>query len=283
MIGFELAEPATLEEALRLLDPSDPAVRPISGGTAVMLLMKSGLYRPQLLVSLRRIEDRHRRIEVAADGALRIGAMALLAELERSEAAARHAPVIRQALRILSNVRVRNQATLGGHLAHADPHMDLPPVLAALGARVTVASHRGERDLAVEALASGYLETVLANDELIVAVTVPPQRGARTSYAKITARSADDWPSVGIAVSVGGASGPRAFVGAATERPMRLVAAEAILAVGTDDARLRRAGEAAAEEADPVTDQHGSAAYKRQLIRVHLPRAVRSALAEGAA
>lgn len=281
MIGFELAEPATLAEAVGLLDPADPAVRPVGGGTAVMLMMKSGLYRPRRLVSLRRIEADHRRI-AAEDGTLRIGALAPLSDLEHDPEVARHAPVIARALRRLSNVRVRNQATVGGHLAHADPHMDLPPVLAALGARVTVVGPRGARELAVAALYSGYLETVLANDELIAALIVPAQGKARAAYAKVTARAADDWPSVGIAVSVGGSDGPRAFVGAATEVPTRLAAAEAELARGTDDASLKRAGEAAAAEADPIADQHGSAAYKRQLIRAHLPRAVRAALAGGA-
>ncbi len=282
MIGFELAEPRTLAEAMRLLDPADPSVRPISGGTAVMLMLKSGLYRPTRLVSLRRIEDRYRRIEAAADGTLHIGAMTPLAALERSEVVARHAPVIVRTMRTLSNVRVRNQATVGGHLAHADPHMDLPPVLAALGASVTIAAPRGERTVPVEALYSGYLQTVLANDELIVALTIPPQGGARAAYAKVTARSADDWPSVGIAVSLGGPNGPRAYVGAATEVPTRLKAAEAVLAAATDAAGLRRAGEEAADEADPIADQHGSAAYKRQLIRVHLARAVHAALNGGA-
>ncbi len=282
MIGFDLAEPRTLAEAMRLLDPADPSVRPISGGTAVMLMLKSGLYRPTRLVSLRQIEDRYRRIEAAADGTLHIGAMTPLAALERSEVVARHAPVIVRTMRTLSNVRVRNQATVGGHLAHADPHMDLPPVLAALGASVTVAGPRGERDMPVEALYSGYLQTVLANDELIVALTIPPQGKARAAYAKVTARSADDWPSVGIAVSLGGPNGPRAYVGAATEVPTRLKAAEAVLATATDAAGLRRAGEEAADEADPIADQHGSAAYKRQLIRVHLARAVHAAMNGGA-
>jgi aerobic carbon-monoxide dehydrogenase medium subunit len=282
MIGFELAEPRTLAEAMRLLDPSGPSVRPIAGGTAVMLMLKSGLFRPQRLVSLRRIEPRYSDIE-ARDGALRIGAMARLAELEHSEEVARHAPVIARTLRTLSNVRVRNVATVGGHLAHADPHMDLPPVLAALGASISVASPRGERTLAVEKLYSGYLATVLAPDELIVELAIPAQGKARAAYAKVTARSADDWPAVGIAVAIeaeGGATRrARAFVGAATETPTRLAAAEKILTGATvDDAALRRAGEAAAAEADPIADQHGSAAYKRQLIRVHFGRAVRAAL-----
>ena len=83
-----------------------------------------------------------------------------------------------QTLRTLSNVRVRNVATVGGHLAHADPHMDLPPVLIALGAHIAVAGPAGERTIPVEDLFAGYFETVLRRDELITAVVVPAQGGA---------------------------------------------------------------------------------------------------------
>ncbi len=202
MIGFALAEPRTMDEALRLLDPADPAVRPVGGGTAVMLMMKSGLYRPSRLVSLRRIEARY---QTHRGGCRRQPAHRRDAPFSATwngpSSVAQHAPVIARTLRTLSNVRVRNQATVGGHLAHADPHMDLPPVLAALGASVTIASPRGVRTVAVVDLYAGYLETVLGNDELIAELVVPSQDGARAAYAKVTARSADDWPSVGIAVS----------------------------------------------------------------------------------
>jgi carbon-monoxide dehydrogenase medium subunit len=100
--------------------------------------------------------------------------MVRLAEIERSAAVRAVAPVIAETLLTHSNVRVRNVATLGGNLAQADPHMDLPPVLIALGATVRVAGPSGERSVAVEDLFTGYLETVLANNELITSVSIPP-------------------------------------------------------------------------------------------------------------
>ena len=148
MIPFELAEPASLAEAINLLDPDDASVRPIAGGTALMLMMKAGVFRPAKLVSLRAIRELC-AIETQVDGALEIGAMTPLSVLERSAAVRAHAPVITQTLRTLSNVRVCNVATLGGHLAHADPHMDLPPVLIALGAHIAVAGPGGERTLPI--------------------------------------------------------------------------------------------------------------------------------------
>ena len=139
MTPFELAEPATLGEAIALLDPDDPTVRPIAGGTALMLMMKAGVFRPTRLVSLRKLGAQYARIAAGSNGALAIGAMTPLAAVERSPEVARAAPVIPRAMRRLSNIRVRNVATVGGNLAHGDPHMDLPPVLIALDAKVSVA------------------------------------------------------------------------------------------------------------------------------------------------
>jgi carbon-monoxide dehydrogenase medium subunit len=279
MIPFELVEPNSLSEALGLLDPDDPAVRPIAGGTALMLTMKSGLYRPQRLVSLRALGPALTGIAATSDGGVEIGAMVRLADIERSAAVRQTAPVIADTLLTHSNVRVRNVATIGGNLAHGDPHMDLPPVLIALGASVRAVGPSGERDIPVEDLFTGYMTTVLGNDELITALSVPPQTGRRAAYAKITARTADDWPALGIAVSIGAAD-VRIAVGAATEIPMRLTETEALLAGRRiDDALLREAGKCAAAEAPVVADLHGSASYKRVLVEVHLRRALHKALA----
>src|SRR5258708_21163831 len=98
MTPFELVEPATLGEALALLDPDDPDIRPIAGGTALMLMMKSGLYRPQRLVSLRALGPALTGIAATPDGGLEIGAMVCLAQLRRSDAARRAAPVIADTL-----------------------------------------------------------------------------------------------------------------------------------------------------------------------------------------
>jgi carbon-monoxide dehydrogenase medium subunit len=283
MIPFELVVPTSLGEAIGLLDPDDSLIRPIAGGTAVMLMMKAGIFRPRRLVSLHAIEPRYRGIETGPGGELYVGAMVSLAQLERSALVQREWPVITRTLRTLSNVRVRNVATIGGHLAHADPHMDLPPVLSTLGASVTIAGPRGERTVRVEELSKGYYETVLGTNELITLVTVPSQGRRTAAYLKCTARSADDWPALGVAVSLdmeGVAIRDAAVViSAATDRPMRLPAAEAVLRGGTvEDAILRRAGEAAAADVEIVGDARGSASYKKHLLRVYVGRAVRSAL-----
>jgi carbon-monoxide dehydrogenase medium subunit len=250
MSPFELLAPATLAEAVALLEDED--TRPFSGGTALMLMMKAGVLRPKRLVSLRRLGlDR-----IESGSSLRVGAMTTLRALEKSEAVQSGWPVIAKMLRTLSNVRVRNVATVGGALAHADPHMDLPPLLAALGARVVVQGKRGTRTVPVEDLYAGYLETTLRN-ELITHVEIPAAGSKRAAYLKCTTRSADDWPAVGVAVVLG--QDERIFVSAATDRPTRISSEKDIAGLPIEG------------------DLHGSAEYKRQLLKVYLKRAMHEA------
>jgi len=288
MTPFELLEPTSLPEAIALLDPDDTTVRPIAGGTALMLMMKAGVFRPSRLVSLRKLPAENARIAVAEDGSagkgrLTIGAMCPLAVVERSADVARFAPVIPRAMRRLSNIRVRNVATIGGNLAHGDPHMDLPPILVALGAEVAVTGPKGERSVAVEDLFVGYFETVLQKNELISQLRIPPQGKSRAAYMKVTTGSVEDWPAVGVAVSLqldgSTISSARVVVSAATEKAIRLVGAEQALAgAAADDKTLARAGDAAADLVECISDVRGSAAYKRELVRVFVRRALRQAL-----
>jgi carbon-monoxide dehydrogenase medium subunit len=287
MTPFELLEPNSLKEALGLLDPDDPSVRPVGGGTALMLMMKAGVFRPTRLISLRKIGGLS-GIKTGRDGGLTIGAMTPLAALEHSADVARVAPVITRAMRRLSNVRVRNVATVGGAIAHGDPHMDLPPVLIALGASVTLISPTGERTIKVEDVLTGYYETALEKNELISELTIPAQGARRAAYIKFTAGSAEDWPALGVAVSLDtdGDTVRSATVvaSAATARAIRLTGAESALKGGRiDDKTLARAGDAGAQEAEVISDVRGSAPYKRELIRVHVGRAVRQALAQNGA
>ena len=282
MTPFELIEPRTLREAAALLGTDDAAVRAIAGGTALMLMMKSGVFQPTRLVSLRGVESGYAQIAVEPDGSLRVGALTTLSALARSPAVRSAAPVITRTLKTLSNVRVRNVATLGGHLAHADPHMDLPPVLMALDATVTAVTPTASRTIAVADLYVAYYETALARNELIAEVVVPSQLGRRAAYMKVTTRSADDWPTLGIAVSLsvdgGVVTDARIVASAATETPTRLQSAESVLrGMAVTDNLLKRCGEAAAAEVQLVADARGSAAYKSELLRVYTTRAVRAA------
>jgi carbon-monoxide dehydrogenase medium subunit len=285
---FDLVEPASLKEAIALIDPDDPDVRAIAGGTALMLMMKAGVFRPTRLVSLRKVSDSLTGITASASGELTIGAMTPLSTIEHSSDVLRHAPVIVRTMTRLSNVRVRNVATVGGALAHADPHMDLPPVLIALGASVAIAGPSGERTLAVEDMLTGYYETALAKNELITQVRVPAQGARRAVYFKVTTGSADDWPALGVAVSLDMAGSnvksARIVVSAATTKASRLIAAEnALIGKTADDATLKSVADAAMDEADILADVRGTVSYKRELLRVYAARAVRAAVQQSGA
>lgn len=282
MIPFDLAEPTSLAAAVKLLNPDDPTIRPIAGGTALMLMMKAGVFNPEKLVSLRKIESKYSSISASADG-LRIGAMTALSALEHSADVKKHAPVITRTLLTLSNVRVRNVATVGGALAHGDPHMDLPPVLIALGASIGVAGPAGRRTLPVEDLFAGYYETVLEKNELIAEVHVPSQGAKKAAYMKVTTGSADDWPALGVAAVIDGdgrsIKSARLVASAATDKATRLKAAEVLLNGKTvDDKLLAQAGEAAVGEVEFIADVRGSVPYKKELMKVYVRRAVRAAL-----
>jgi carbon-monoxide dehydrogenase medium subunit len=155
--------------------------------------------------------------------------------------------------------------------------MDLPPVLMALGATVTVAGPKKERSIALEDLFAGYYETTLARDELITEALVPSMQGKRAAYIKVTTRAAHDWPALGVAVALGG-DGPRIVISAATEKAMRVPEAEAALNGKDDGAAFKRAAEAAADTAELMSDAQGSAAYKKQLVRVYVERALKAAV-----
>jgi carbon-monoxide dehydrogenase medium subunit len=230
--------------------------RPFSGGTALMLMMKAGVLHPERLVSLGKLGLD--KIEIGPAGELRIGSMVSLRKIETSEAVRRGWPAIGRTLLRLSNVRVRNVARLGGHLAHGDPHTDLPPLLSALGAVATIAGPAGERRAAVESLYAGYLETTLARNELIVRVDVPAMGKKQAAYLKCTTRSVDDWPAVGVAVVLDGDQ-QTIFVSAATDKPTRLASVDEV------------------EQLNIEGDLHGSAAYKRHLMRVYVKRAIHEA------
>lgn len=266
-------------DLLREAEAEGLNARVIGGGTALMLLKRTGYFRPELLVSLRDLRPQLAGVTQVDGGWHRVGAMTTLEELRSSPVTVQH-DAVRQALERLANVRVRHAATIGGHLAHADPHMDLPAVLMALGAQVlTAGASSGPRSLGVEQLITGYYETCLEPGELITAVDIPVTApDQRSTYEKFTFLGEDDWPSVGVAAVHGRPGAAVCLVASAiSDRPLRLTAAEERLASGGWPARAEAAA-LAAQDVEPTSDLHGSAAYKRQMLQVMVRRAVETVL-----
>lgn len=285
MRDFIYHAPASLDEALSLLEEHGEDARPIAGGTAMVNLLKQNLVYADHLVGLGKVPGL--RGISRSNGDLRIGALTKHREVERSADVAEAAPLLAEAYSRVATVRIRNMATVGGGLTHADPAQDPPPALMALGARVVLASSGGTRELLVEDLFVDYYETALEPGELLTEVIVPAQPSdARAVYLKFLPRTEDDYATVAVAalarVENGTCAGVRVALGAVAPTPVRATAVEAALEGQpvTADA-IRSAAEAVAAQVDPLADFRGSSEYKRDMAVVFTRRALEQALGLG--
>jgi aerobic carbon-monoxide dehydrogenase medium subunit len=278
-VSFDYVVPDSLDEAIERLAADEDAVA-IAGGTAFALLYRQGLIRPTSVVAIRHLPGLA-GVEARGDG-LWIGAAATHREIERSPDVRRSHPALAAAESQVATVRIRNQATLGGNLAHADPAHDPPSVLIALDAVAHLRGPGGSaRQVPLDAFFVDYLATVLEPGELIIGIEVPPMAaGTRAAYHKFLPRSADDYATVAVAVAVRldddrRVAAARIALGAVGPTPIRATAAETAL-VGTvpDAAAVAQAAELARDAVDPLDDARGSAAYKRDMTRVWVRRAL---------
>ncbi len=278
---FEYDDPSSVDETLGLLAEHGDAAKVLAGGQSLVPLLNFRLARPDRLVDINKVTELD--YLTLENGSLRIGALVRQSRLERSEDAARAVPLLREAVRFVGHVQIRNRGTVGGSVAHADPAAELPVALAALGARFRVRSARGERTLAAEEMFVTHLTTALEPDELLTEIEVPvPAVG--TGYAFVEfARRLGDFALGGAAVLIrvaGDGSCENASVAllAAGPTPVRASRAEELLlgrAFG--DASARDAAQAAVADLQPTTDIHGSSEYRRDLIEALLRRALAKA------
>lgn len=275
---MRLEQPADLEGVLAALEA--PGSMLVAGGTSVSLLLKHRLVAPERLVALRHV-DALSAIEAHPDGSLFVGATATLRAIAHAPEIRAGFPALAGAAAQVGNPRVRSVATLGGHLAHADPRQDLPPVLLALDGRVIAAGPRGRREIPMASLAIGLMETCLDDDEVILGVRVPPRRADSVgAYVRYTPVSAEDYPTVAVAVELSLGPGglvraARVAVGGAGPTARLIEEAAALLEGRSLDAAAREAaGAAVAGSVSPVGDQRGSPAYKAAMAALWTRRAL---------
>ena len=282
MHEFTFHSPETIAEALALLDQHAGEARVIAGGTALVLLMKQSLVQPRHVVSLDRVEGLG-GIRLDDDG-LHIGATARHRDVETSDLVRAHAPLLGDVYGRVSTVRIRNAATVGGGLAHADPAQDPPAALIALNASVRLVSSAGERTVPLDELFIDYYETTLAPGEIVREVVVPlPEPRARSVYLKFLPRTKDDYATVAVAAhaELDGARCERLRVAliAVGPTPLRALAVERALEGSAVTAgAIQRAAEAVADAVDPLDDFRGSAGYKRDMAVVFTRRALEQVL-----
>ena len=279
MREFDFLEPPSVAEASRMLADLGEDVRVIAGGTALMLAMRQRMLAPTHLISVARIE-RLRGIDFDAAQGLRIGALARHSDVARSPWVRQHAPVLASMAARVANPQVRNQGTIGGNLCYADPSTDPPGCLMALDASVVLGSVRGERVLSMEEFLVDYYVTALEPDEILLEIRVPPlTAGTVGVYTRYLRTAAEHRPlaSVAFVARREGARchAPRLVVGASTPVPTRLRRAEALLDGQTvTPALAAQAADVVAEDITPVEDLRGSAAFRREMVRVNARRTV---------
>ena len=288
MRSFEYIAPGSLDEALEAMMRHAPHVKPLAGGTDLLVDLKHTLNGPQVVLNIGDIPEL-KGIKETADG-LRIGATVTHTEIQQAPLIARHAPAMIAAAATIGAVQTRNMGTIGGNLVTCVPSMDSGPVLVALDAQVTVAGSEGLRQMPLTEFFVGPRKTALGPDELLVDILIPAAMlGRPASFLKFGLRKGQALALVNAAASVaiqdGRIAETRIALGAVSPTVIRAVKAEALVTgqeVG-DTAALRQAGEVAVTEARPIDDFRASAAYRRELIAVGTFRVLEEALTRATA
>lgn len=280
---YDYHEPDSVAEALELLARHGEDAHLLAGATAFTLLWRQGLLRPGHVVGLRRIASLGAITSVG--GGLTVGATVTHRAIERSADVGRYCPAMTRTFASVATVRVRNQATLGGNLAHADPAQDPPPMLIALGASVVARSPTGERTIPVDDLFVDIFTTSLRADEILTSVRFPALApGTRATYLKFLPRTADDYATVSVAATLrltddGTVADVRVALGSCGPTPIRARSVETALQGARPSApRIADAAATVTADIEPFDDVRGSAAYKRDMARVWIERAITSLL-----
>ncbi len=279
MNPIKFIEPTELSEAISLLDQHGDDAKIIAGGTSVVLMLQQRLVAPSVLISLGRIPN-YDFIRLESDE-LHIGALTNLRDLERSGIVSTFCPALAHTFHVVANVRVRNQATIGGNLASADYAADPPAMLTALEARVQVLGSETKREIPLDEFFLGFYTTALEPNEILTEIIIPKlPASARAAYQKYTSISAEGRPCVALGAvadfeSDGRCRNLRLAVGAAVETSQRVREAEA-MAHGhiLTDELVAAIAEEYARTLDPLADVRGSAWYRREMIRVFVKRAL---------
>jgi aerobic carbon-monoxide dehydrogenase medium subunit len=280
---FELALPRSIDEALRVLSERGSEAKLLAGGTDLLPQLKNGLLKPACVVDLSGVE-RVRTLTSDASG-LHVGAAVSARTLERDATTQKTYTSLAESGALVGSVQVRNLATLGGNLCNAAPSADMAPPLLALDAEAVIVGPKGERRVPVTDFFTGVHRTVLGPDEILLEIVVPAP-GARSGghYLRHTPRRELDIAVVGVAsqltLSNGVCSKARIALAAVAPVPLRARAAEqALEGKPVTPEAIERAAELALGVAKPISDQRGSADYRRHLVRVLTRRTLRTALA----
>jgi aerobic carbon-monoxide dehydrogenase medium subunit len=275
--SFDLLQPRSLPEAVELLAKHGDEARVIGGGTTLVILMKQRALYYRYLVDLQTIPGLN-EIKNETDG-VRIGALVTHRAVELSPAIRQSFSVVAEAFSHIGNVRVRETASVGGNLAHADYRLDPPPPLLVLGAEITAFGPNGSRTIALKNFFQGMYETALGPGEILVDVKIPfSPANSRAVYLRYSSLSATDWPCLGVAAFMTQDNGRynelRLALGGVAATPMLISGLEFTSDQKLDETVVEKVLSVVDEQISPFSDLRGSEWYKRRMARLFTKKAI---------
>jgi carbon-monoxide dehydrogenase medium subunit len=280
LTDFDLLLPANLDEALDILHREQGGVTVVSGGTDILVMMKSG-FSTDKVMSLAKLPELD-YLEYDSGTGLRIGARTTIAQIVDSAAVEQYYPALWQAAKIFATPQLRNTATVVGNLLRGSPAGDCSAAVAALGGTLVMASKQGKREIDIDDLWISYGATARADNELALELQIPAPSAGKVSAFKRLTRVNEDLAKLNVAVSLemdgSTCTAARFAMGCVAPTMIRLPAAEAVLTGATVDAdSLARAAEAVQQDISPIDDQRSTAEYRRGVAGVYLKRAIQQA------
>ena len=268
--AFEYLRADSTDAAVAALAEHGDEAKLLAGGHSLIPLMRFRLARPEVLVDIGRLDE----LKYVNDGGdhLAIGALTRHMDVETSDLVKAEVPLLAAATSHVGDPQVRHRGTIGGSIAHGDSASDIPSVLLATGATLVAQGPSGAREIAVDDFFEGFLETALADDEMLTEIRVPKTGGGGWSFQKFN-RRAQDWAIVGVAAQVMNGSVGIGLVNM-DSKPVRAAAAEAALAGGASAAD---AAQVAPDGCEPTGDLNASPDFRRHLARVLTGRALEEA------
>jgi carbon-monoxide dehydrogenase medium subunit len=284
MRKFEFSSPASLTEALDLLERHGAEAKLIAGGTDLLVQMKSKLAAPEFVISLLKIPDLS---GMGQNGkGCRIGALAKHAQIENDPILQGKWGLLAAAAHKIGSPQIRNLGTVGGNLCNASPAADTASPLLALEAEVVLAGKKRERRVSLDSFFSGPGKTVLAEGEILKEILIPPvPAGSVWAYLKLGRRKSLDLALVSVAVlltldsQTRSCMRARVALGAVSPTPVRARETEKFLEGKVLDGKvLREAGEIAQKECSPISDIRATAEYRKEIVKILVDRAIKKSL-----
>jgi aerobic carbon-monoxide dehydrogenase medium subunit len=275
--SFELLQPRSVDEAIELLIKHGDEARPIGGGTTLIILMKQRALHYPYLVDLQSIRGLD-QISRESDG-VSIGALATHRSVELSPLIRQAFPALTEAFSKIGNVRVRQTASVGGNLAHADYRLDPPPPLLVLGAVVNATGPNGSRSIPIKNFFRGLYETALEPGELIIDLKIPfMPPNSKAVYLRYSSLSGNDWPCLGVAALAIRQDGRfqelRLALGGVAATPLFVQGLDLVKDQSVDDSVIDKLLDVVDEQISPSSDLRGSEWYKRKMVRVFVKKAI---------